>query len=76
MHRVRSRLMSQRNAAANELRGLLGEYGVVFGRGLKPLREGARCFAETEEAHTLGLVDLVNDVLEEISVLQATHGSL
>jgi len=70
LHRVRSRLMSHRNAAANELRGLLGEYGVVFGRGLKPLREGARYFAEAEEAHTLGLVELVNDVLEEIDVLQ------
>ena len=42
----------------------------VFGRGLKPLRAGARCFVETEEAHTLGLVELVNDVLEEIDVLQ------
>jgi transposase len=71
LHRVRSRLMSQRNAAGNELRGLLGEYGVVFRQGLKPLREGARCFAGTEEAHTLGLVELVNDVLEEIGVLQA-----
>jgi transposase len=70
LHRVRSRLMSHRNAAANELRGLLGEYGQVFGRGFKPLREGARSFAETEEAHTLGLVELVNDVLEEIGVLQ------
>jgi len=70
LHRVRSRLMSNRNAAANELRGLLGEYGVVFGCGFKPLREGARSFAETEEAHTLGLVELVNDVLEEIGVLQ------
>jgi transposase len=70
LHRVRSRLMSHRNAAANELRGLLGEYGQVFGRGLKSLREGARYFAEAEEAHTLGLVELVNDVLEEIDVLQ------
>ena len=70
LHRVRSRVMSHRNAAANELRGLLGEYGVVFRRGFKPLREGARYFAETEEAHTLGLVELVNDVLEEIDVLQ------
>jgi transposase len=70
LHRVRSRLMSQRNAAANELRGLLGEYGVVFRGGLKPLREGARCFVETEEAQALGLVELVNDVLEEIAVLQ------
>jgi len=70
LHRVRSRLMSHRNAAANELRGLLAEYGRVFGRGLKSLRAGARCFVETEEAHTLGLVELVNDVLEEIDVLQ------
>lgn len=70
LHRVRSRLLSQRNAAANALRGLLGEYGVVLGRGLKPLRAGARCFVETEEAHTLGLIELVNDVLEEIEVLQ------
>ena len=70
LHRVRSRLMSHRNAAANELRGLLAEYGQVFGCGFKPLREGARCFAETEEAHTLGLVELVNDVLEEMEMLQ------
>jgi transposase len=70
LHRVRSRLLSQRNAAANELRGLLGEYGRVYGRGLKSLRAGARCFVETEDAHTLGLIELVNDVLEEIEALQ------
>ncbi len=70
LHRVRSRLMSQRNAAANALRGLLAEYGVVFGHGFKPLREGARRFADTEEAEALGLVELVSDVLEEISDLQ------
>jgi len=70
LHRVRSRLMSQRNAAANALRGLLAEYGLVFGRGFKPLRAGARCFIETEQAHALGLVELVEDVLEEMEVLQ------
>jgi transposase len=70
LHRVRSRVMSQRNAAANELRGLLGEYGLVFRRGLKPLRTGARDFAESEQARNLGLVELVNDVLEELEVLQ------
>jgi transposase len=70
LHRVRSRVMSRRNAAANELRGLLGEYGLVFRRGLKPLRTGARDFAESEQARDLGLVELVNDVLEELEVLQ------
>lgn len=70
LHRVRSRLQSQRNAAANGLRGLLGEYGVVFSRGLKPLREGARAFAGTEQAVELGLVALIDDVLEEITRLE------
>ena len=71
LHRVRSRVLSHRNAAANELRGLLGEYGQVFATGLKPLREGARAFAGTEEARALGLVELIEDVLEEMTRLEA-----
>jgi transposase len=70
LHRVRSRLLSHRNAAANGLRGLLGEYGQVYAKGLKPLREGARCFAGTELARELGLVDLIEDVLDEIQALE------
>jgi transposase len=31
----------QRNAATNELRGLLGEYGLAIARGHRALREGA-----------------------------------
>jgi len=70
LHRTRSRLLSQRNAAANSLRGLLGEYGQVFRRGIKPLCGGARCFADTDLARELGLVDLIFDVLEEIRGLE------
>ncbi len=70
LHRVRSRVMSHRTAAANSLRGLLGEYGVAFRQGIKPLREGARCFAGTELARELGLVELIEDVLEEIQALE------
>lgn len=70
LHRVRSRLLSHRNAAANGLRGLLGEYGVVFSRGVKALRQGARAFAQTEQAEQLGLVSLISDVLEEIGTLE------
>ncbi len=68
-HRVRSRLLSQRNAAANGLRGLLGEYGMAFAKGHKALREGARAFAGSDQARELGLVGLVNDVLDEIAAL-------
>ncbi len=70
LHRVRSRLLSHRNAAANSLRGLLGEYGLAFGKGLGPLREGARCFAQTEQAQTLGLVGMIHDVLQEMDDLE------
>lgn len=69
LHRVRSRLLSARNAAANSLRGLLAEYGVVFGKSHRALAEGARGFAETQHARDLGLVELVHDVLEEIAQL-------
>jgi transposase len=70
LHRLRSRLQSHRNAAANSLRGLLGEYGVVFPRGLPALREGARGFAETEQAAQLGLLEPILDVLEEMAWLE------
>lgn len=65
LHRVRSRLLSQRNAAANELRGLLGEYGHVFAKGHKALRQGAVEFIDRGEAESLGLTELIRDVLEE-----------
>ena len=70
LHRVRSRLLRQRTAAANELRGLLGEYGVVFAQGIKSLCTGARCFADTEQARELQLKALIEDVLEELEVLR------
>jgi transposase len=70
LHRVRSRLLSHRNAAANELRGLLGEYGCVFALGHKALRAGAVAFIDTEQAQTLGLVELITDVLEEMMYLE------
>jgi transposase len=70
LHRVRSRLLSHRNAAANALRGLLGEYGLSFRPGIKPLREGAYRFMETELAAELGLTGMVLDVLDEIELLE------
>ena len=70
LHRLRSRLQSHRNAAANGLRGVLGEYGVVFPRGLKALREGARRYAETNQAFELGLAEPILDVLDEVEHLE------
>ena len=38
LHRVRSELVRQRTAKANQIRGLLAEYGVVVVQGIGPLR--------------------------------------
>jgi transposase len=70
LHRVRSRLLSHRNAAANELRGLLGEYGCVFAKGLKALRQGAVDFIDRGEAEALGLSELIRDLLDELDQIQ------
>ncbi len=70
LHRVRSRILSHRNAAANGLRGLLAEYGHAFGRGIKSLRAGAVGFIDSGQAQSLGLTELVRDVLEELDQLQ------
>lgn len=39
LHRVRERLVKERTAIGNELRGLLGEFGIVIGQGHKAIRE-------------------------------------
>ncbi len=40
LHRVRSELVKQRTAKGNQIRGLLGEYGIVLSRRLEVLRRG------------------------------------
>lgn len=70
LHRVRSQLLRQRIAAANGLRGLLGEYGLAFSQGIAALRKGAVDFVDCGQAEALSLVELVWDVLHEIDRLQ------
>jgi transposase len=46
LHRIRQRLVSQRTALVNQIRGLLHEYGIVLRRGIGQLRRGCpRCWA-------------------------------
>jgi transposase len=39
LHRIRSELVHQRTAKANQIRGLLGEYGIAVGKGIAVLRK-------------------------------------
>lgn len=40
VHRVRERCVRARTALANEIRGLLGEYGIIIARGISHIRTG------------------------------------
>jgi transposase len=48
-HRVRSELVGQRTAKANQIRGLVGEYGIVAPLGLGQLRRALPCWLEDAE---------------------------
>ena len=39
MHRIRERLVKNRSALANQIRGLLAEYGIVIAQGIKNIRK-------------------------------------
>lgn len=39
LHRIRERLVKHRTALSNEIRGLLGEYGIIVSQGISHLKE-------------------------------------
>lgn len=45
-HRVRSELIKQRTALVNQIRGLVGEYGIVAPIGIGQLRRAVPCWLE------------------------------
>ncbi len=49
IHRVRSTLMSQRNAKANQIRGLVAEYGIVAPQQMLALRRAVPAWLEDAE---------------------------
>jgi transposase len=49
VHRIRSELISQRTAKANQLRGLVAEYGLLAPQQLARLREAVPIWLEDAE---------------------------
>jgi transposase len=60
-HRIRSELMVQRNAKANQIRGLVAEYGLVAPKQIRPLRAAIPCWLEEAEN---GLTDRFRTLLQ------------
>ena len=63
MHRIRAELVGQRTAKANQVRGLVGEYGIVAPKGLHQLRRAVPCWLEDAEN---GLSELFRGLLAEL----------
>ncbi len=64
LHRIRTQLIKWRTALANEIRGLLAEYGIVVARGIAPLRRMLPAILEDPEN---GLSGLFREMLAEMA---------
>jgi len=70
MHRIRQQLVKVRTAQINELRGLLGEYGEVFGTGRKAFDSGMNAALERlAERLPAPLIDTLRDQWNELARL-------
>ena len=54
LHRIRSRLVAERTALINQVRGLLGEYGIVFAQGPSQVRRGLAVLLAEEDPGSPG----------------------
>ena len=77
VHRIRAELVSQRTAKANQIRGLVAEYGMVAAQELRQLRRALPGWLEDAEN---GLSErfrrLLNGLWEDVKVLDARVAEL
>lgn len=70
LHRIRGRLVADRTALINQIRGLLGEYGIVFGQGPGQVRRGVAVLLEREDPRLSGMArELLEDLRAQLSEL-------
>ena len=68
LHRIRSRLVGERTALINQIRGLLGEYGIVFAQGPGQARRGLVRILGDNELSGLAL-ELLSDLHQQLREL-------
>jgi transposase len=70
MHRIRQQLVKMHTAQINNLRGLLAEYGEVFGTGRKAFDAGIKAALERlAERLPMPLIDTLRDQWNELARL-------
>lgn len=67
LHRIRERVVKSRTALVNEIRGLLGEYGIVLGVGVSTVRQGVpRIVEDAENELGVRMRGLLRGLYEEL----------
>ena len=70
VHRVRQRLIEERTALANQIRGLLAEYGIVIPKGISQVRLAVPLILEDAENGLTGLGrELFANLYEQLAAL-------
>ncbi|MBC3921232.1 IS110 family transposase, partial [Undibacterium sp. CY18W] len=70
LHRVREAWVKHRTATANQIRGLLAEFGRILSPGLRHLRREVALWQEQSRG-TLGILNgLVDELLQYLSELE------
>ena len=70
LHRIRFQLIKWRTALANEIRGLLAEYGIVIARGIGPLRRQLPLILEDGEDRLSGLFrEMLGEMAERFKLI-------
>lgn len=73
LHRVRELLEKQRKQLANQIRGILGEFGIVMGRSTKALREALPEAKESVPALLRATLEQAHERLLELERQCAAH---
>lgn len=77
LHRIRSQLVARRTAQANQVRGLLMEYGIVIPKGISCVRKALPSILEDAENVLSPLFrELLNELYEELVHLDERVHSL
>ena len=70
LHRFRDELVGQRTAAVNQLRGLLGEYGIIIPLGVASVRKAIPLILEdAENGLTIAFRDYLNQAYQHLQHL-------
>lgn len=77
VHRIRSGLVQERTAKVNQIRGLLGEYGIVVNRRVDTLRKALPFLLEdADNGLTIDFRMLLADLQQDLTTLDERVGDL